>query len=59
MNQEVKALLADTDKVLIGIGESFERKDEQFNTDAFRMLEKENPLLNVSDIGRIILRTKW
>ena len=45
MNQEVKALLADTDKVLIGIGESFERKDEQFNTDAFRMLEKENPLL--------------
>ena len=40
MNQEVKALLADTDKVLIGIGESFERKDEYFNTDAFCMLEK-------------------
>lgn len=45
MNQEVRDLLADADKVLIGIGESFERIDEQFNTEAFRMLEKENPLL--------------
>ena len=45
MNQEVMALLADADKVLIGIGESFERKDVQFSTEAFCMLEKENPLL--------------
>ena len=28
MNQEVLSLLADADKVLIGIGETFERKDE-------------------------------
>ena len=45
MNQEVMALLADADKVLIGIGESFERKDVQLSTEAFCMLEKENPLL--------------
>jgi len=45
MNQQVLDLLADADKVLIGIGESFERKDEELNTEAFRMLEKENPLL--------------
>lgn len=45
MNQEVLALLADADKVLIGIGESFERKDEYLNTEVFHMLEKENPLL--------------
>ena len=45
MNQEVLALLADADKVLIGIGEAFERKDERFRTEAFCMYEKENPLL--------------
>lgn len=45
MNQDILDLLANADKVLIGIGESFERKDEELNTEAFRMLEKENPLL--------------
>ncbi len=45
MNQEVLSLLADADKVLIGIGESFERKDEELNAESFGMLEKENPLL--------------
>ena len=45
MNQEVLSLLADADKVLIGIGESFERKDEILNTEAFKLLEKENSLL--------------
>lgn len=45
MNQEVLSLLADADKVLIGIGESFERKDESLNTEAFKLLEKENSLL--------------
>ena len=44
MNQEILALLADADKVLIGIGEAFERKDEELNTEAFRFLEKENAL---------------
>ncbi len=45
MNQEVLSLLAESDKVLIGIGESFERKDEELNTEEFKLLEKDNPLL--------------
>ena len=45
MNQEILSLLADADKVLIGIGEAFERKDDELNTEAFRFLEKENALL--------------
>ncbi len=45
MNQEVLSLLTDADKVLIGIGESFERKDEELNTEEFKLLERENPLL--------------
>jgi len=46
MDQKVMSLLADADKVLIGIGESFERKDEAFNKEEFKMLNKENPLLS-------------
>lgn len=45
MNQEVLSLLQEADKVLIGIGESFERKDDELSTDAFKRLEKDNPLL--------------
>lgn len=45
MNQDVLALLADADKVLIGIGEAFERKDSELETEAFKFLEKENPLI--------------
>lgn len=45
MNQEILSLLAEADKVLIGIGESFERKDAELNTEEFRALEKENALL--------------
>ena len=45
MIQEVLSLLEDADKVLIGIGEVFDRKDTGLETEAFRVLEKENPLL--------------
>jgi len=45
MNQDVLSLIADADKVLIGIGELFERKDSALNTDEFKQFEKENPLL--------------
>lgn len=45
MIQEVLSLLEDADKVLIGIGEVFDRKDTELETEAFRLLEKENPLL--------------
>lgn len=44
MNQEVLSLLAGADKVLIGIGESFECNDSELQTEAFKQLEKENPL---------------
>lgn len=44
MNQEVLALLANADKVLVGIGEAFERKDSGLATETFKQLEKENPL---------------
>ena len=45
MNQEVLSLIADADKVLIGIGELFERKDSDLLTETFKQLEKESPLL--------------
>ena len=45
MNQEVLDLLANADKVLVGIGESFERKDSCFLTESFKQFEKENSLL--------------
>lgn len=44
MNQEVLSLLTDADKILVGIGESFERKDEVLSTEEFKKLEKDNPL---------------
>lgn len=44
MNQEILSLLADADKVLVGIGESFERKDAGLETDSFRLFQKEEPL---------------
>lgn len=45
MIQEVLSLLEDADKVLIGIGECFDRKDGELETEAFSLFEKENPLL--------------
>lgn len=45
MNQELLSILEESDKVLIGIGEAFERKDLDLNNEDFRLLEKENPLL--------------
>lgn len=45
MIQEVLSLLEEADKVLIGIGELFERKDIGLETEEFKLFEKENPLL--------------
>lgn len=45
MNQEILSLLADADKVLIGIGESFERRDVELENEEFKFLQKEDPLL--------------
>jgi len=45
MNQDVLSLIADADKILIGIGELFERKDSALNTEEFKQFEKINPLL--------------
>jgi len=45
MNQEVLSLLEDADKIVIGIGESFERRDPELETKEFLLYEKEEPLL--------------
>ena len=45
MNQEVLSLLEDADKILIGIGECFERKEPELETKEYLAFEKEEPLL--------------
>lgn len=45
MNQEVLSVLADAERVLVGIGEAFEQKDTGLETEEFKHFEKENPLL--------------
>ena len=45
MNEKIRELFSDADIVLIGIGEAFERKDIELETEAFQMLQKEEPLL--------------
>lgn len=44
MNKEILDLINDADIVLIGIGETFERKDNDWKTPAFNLLQKEDPL---------------
>lgn len=45
MDKETLELIEQADIVLIGIGESFERRDAELETDAFALLQKEDPLL--------------
>lgn len=45
MDKEIIDLLRNADIVLIGIGESFERRDSELETEEYRMFQKENPLL--------------
>lgn len=45
MNEKIQELLIDADIVLIGVGETFERRDSELETEEFRLRQKENPLL--------------
>jgi NAD-dependent SIR2 family protein deacetylase len=45
MNKEILDLIEGSDIVLIGIGEAFERRDLELETVAYKMLQKEDPLL--------------
>lgn len=45
MNGDILTLLEEADKILVGIGESFQRRDSELNTESFKLLEKENSLL--------------
>ena len=42
MDKEIIDLLRNADIVLIGIGESFERRDSELETEEYRMFQKEN-----------------
>lgn len=45
MDKEIRDLLCEADIVLIGIGESFERRDVELETEKFKSFQKEEPLL--------------
>lgn len=45
MNKEVQTLINQADIILIGIGETFERKDTEIETEDFKKLQKEDPLI--------------
>lgn len=45
MDQEIRNKIDNADIVLIGIGETFERRDAELETEEFKRLQKENPLL--------------
>lgn len=45
MDKDVLGLIESVDIVLIGIGEAFERKDSELETEAYKILQKEEPLL--------------
>ena len=44
MDERILESIKKSDKILIGIGESFQEKYESLRTEEFLILEKENPL---------------